>query len=504
VEPTRDVLSAEGIRKAFGGAKALADVDFSCRNGEVHALVGANGAGKSTLIKILTGVLPPDAGTIRIDDQIFGPGHRRLTPSAAKSLGIAAVYQEFTLMPDLTMAENIFLARLPRGRFGMVSTRSMNEDAAELLNSLGISLDPRTKVRLLSVAERQIVEVAKALAQKARLVLLDEPSAVLGGRTLEQLFAAVRGLRAHGVSIVYISHRLAEVFEIGERVTVLRDGHVVAAGPVAATNRDELIRAIVGRPVNEQYPRRAAEPGEVIVSVRGLNAVDGRLSNVSLDIRAGEILGIAGFVGSGRSRLLRCLFGVEKVISGAIQVVGGRPPSSAREAVKLRMALTPEDRRLQGLFLQKPLRFNLTIVVLRLLSRLGVISSRRESALCRDLVVRFSIKAPARDQRVDGLSGGNQQKVVLAKWLALHPRVLLMDEPTRGIDVGTKAEIYSLIRDLAEDGVAVVVVSSDTTELLGVSDRIVVMRNGTVVVELPVRQATEELVIEYATAPMVT
>ncbi len=488
------VLRLKDVSKSFSGVLALDRVSFDLRTGEVHALVGENGAGKSTLIKLIGGVHRPDRGTI----EVGGVEYPGLTPERSRALGISIVHQEFNLLPDLTVAENIFLGRQPRGRLGLISVRARRQAAAEILRRLGTDLDPERLVRHLTVGEQQIVEVAKALAAKTRVLVMDEPSAVLPDSDIERLFGVVEALRSEGTAVIYISHRLVEIFSIGHRVTVMKDGRTVTTREVAGTNRAELVNLMVGRPFSEQFPDRRADPGEVLLEVRGMT-VPGCIFDVDLEVRAGEIVGLAGLGGSGRTTLAKALVGLVPRSAGEIRFLGKPAPAGPAEAARRGIVLVPEDRKSVGLVMGRSVTFNVSLPSLRRLSRLGVLASSGEAALASEAVERFDIRPRRPHLAVDVLSGGNQQKVVLAKWLAADPRLIVLDEPTRGIDVGAKGEIYRLIENLSERGLGVVVISSELPELLGVCDRIVVMHEGRIAGELPGSAATEEKIMHLAT-----
>ena len=485
------VLEVEGLEKSFPGVKALSGVRFEVRAGEVHALLGENGAGKSTLIKIVSGVYRPDAGTIRID----GRETRFASPQEAQAAGIATVYQELLLFPDLTVAENIFLGHAPRSRWGGIDWRRMRARAAAILASLDIhELDPSAPVRSLSVANRQRVEIAKALSLNARVLILDEPTAALPEADVVRLFDTVRRLRARGVGVVYISHRMAEIFTLADRVTVLRDGQYVATRPVARTTEPELIAMMVGRTIDQLFPKGAATVGEPVLEVRDLVAPP-VVRGVSLIVRKGEIVGLAGLIGSGRSELAQAVFGITPRASGEIRLAG-RPAriASAGEAKRQGIAYVPEDRATQGLVRPMTVRENVSLAVLRRIAKHGFIDRGAEDRLARDAIRRFNIRAFGPEQVAGKLSGGNQQKVVLGKWLAAEPRLLIMDEPTRGIDVGAKAEIHKLMRELADAGLGVLMISSELPEILGMSDRILVMREGKIVAEFARGEADQETI----------
>ncbi|MFO1055681.1 MAG: sugar ABC transporter ATP-binding protein [Dongiaceae bacterium] len=487
---TEPVLRLEGIRKSFPGVQALKGVQFDVRAGEVHALLGENGAGKSTLIKIVSGVHQPDEGTLSLD----GKPVRFGSPLEAQRAGIATIYQELLLFPELTVAENIFMGHAPRGRLG-IDWGAMREKARQLLASLDIhDLDPGRVVGTLSVGNRQRVEIAKALSHKARILIMDEPTAALTEHDVERLFAIVRLLRERGVGIVYISHRLEEIFILADRVTVFRDGEYVATKPVAETSHDDLIQMMVGRRIEALFPKLPARIGEPVLELK--DVVRRPLTNgISLTLRAGEILGLAGLVGSGRSELAQVIFGITPADSGEIRL-GGRPVriGSPIAAKRLGIAYVPEDRGTQGLVRPMALRENVSLAVIEKLLRGPFIDRGAEARLAEDSVRKFNIRASGIGQIVNKLSGGNQQKVVLGKWLATEPKVLILDEPTRGIDVGAKAEIHRLMSELAQQGLAILMISSELTEVLGMSDRILVMREGRLAGEFPRAAASQEAI----------
>lgn len=492
---TTPIIELREISKQFPGVRALDRVSFAVREGEVHALLGENGAGKSTLIKILTGAYQPDSGEIllrgqpiRIPDTRYG-----------LALGIAAIYQELSLYPDLTVAENIFMGHQPGTRW-RVDWRRMEEQARAILHELDAGdLDVTQPVRGLSVGNQQRIEIAKALSQNARILIMDEPTAALTKHDVDRLFEIVRRLRERGVAIIYISHRLEEVFLLADRVTVLRDGQVVGETlDVSKTDQAELIRMMVGRTLDTLYPKEAVQPGDVALEVRDL--CYGRTTrNVSFTLRRGEIVGLAGLVGAGRSELAQVLFGITPAESGEIRIEGRAVRiANPRDAMTLGIAYVPEDRKNQGLLVQMNVRENATLAVLRQLLRRGFIDYDAEARLTQEYVDLLRIRTPSLLQRVGNLSGGNQQKVVVAKWLAAKPRVLILDEPTRGIDVGAKAEIHRLMSALAQQGLAILMISSELPEILGMSDRVLVMRQGEIVAELDRAHATQEAVIAAA------
>ena len=485
------VLRLESVSKAFPGVQALDRVDFEVRAGEVHALLGENGAGKSTLIKIVSGVYQPDAGSILID----GRAARFATPSEAQRAGIATIYQELLLFPELSVAENIFLGHAPRTAWGTIDWGAMRARAHELLASLEIrDLDVARPVGALSVGNRQRVEIAKALSQNARILIMDEPTAALSEADVLHLFRIVRLLRERGVGIVYISHRLEEVFELADRVTVLRDGQFVGTRQVDGCGPDELITMMVGRTIDNLFPKLPAAIGQPVLEARRLNGPP-LFHEVSMEVRAGEIVGLAGLVGSGRSELAQAIFGIQPAQSGELLLDGRAVRIGSPEAAKrLGIAYVPEDRGHQGLIRPMRLRENISLAVLRQVARGPFIDRRAETALAEKSIRQLSVRASGPEQVVAKLSGGNQQKVVLSKWLASAPRVLIMDEPTRGIDIGAKSEIHRLMSGLARAGLAILMISSELPEIMGMSDRILVMREGTIVAEFAREDATQEAI----------
>ena len=492
----RPLLQMRGISKAFPGVQALDDVSLEVARGEVVALVGENGAGKSTLIKILSGCYRADAGHIELDGQRLG----HCSPQRAQQLGISVIYQEFNLAPTLSVAENIFVGRQPRTRLGLVDFRAMAAEAQRVVDSLALPLDARRLVRTLSVAEQQMVEIAKAISFQARIIVMDEPTAVLTEHETATLFDLVRRLRGQGVSVVYISHRLAEIFEIADRVVVLRDGLRVGAMPVAEASVDQVVALMVGRELTEMFHKQPVAPGPPALDVRGLSRAASRVRDVSLTVRAGEIVSLAGLVGAGRTEIARAIFGVDRPDAAQI-AVGGRPVSirSPLDAIRSGMGFVTEDRKNQGLFLVLAVRENVASASLRDLSSCGFIRFADERRRVGKLIDQLRIRTPSQEQQAQFLSGGNQQKVVLARWLALRPKALLLDEPTRGIDVGAKAEIYALMGQLARHGVAILMISSELPEILGMSDRVLVVREGTIVADIPRADATQEAIMHRAT-----
>ena len=490
---TAPLLLMRGIHKRFPGVQALQNVDLDVDAGEVHVLLGENGAGKSTLMKVLCGQYVPDAGSITFAGQLISPE----SPLEAENQGLIMIHQELNLIPGLTVAENIFLGHEPT-RGGLIRDQVMRDVSSELLQRVQCRVDPDTPVSALSVAEQQLVEIARALREKARLLVMDEPTAALADSEIENLFGVIRDLCRNGVPVIYISHRMREIFSIGSRVTVMRDGLTVGTRAVADTDVGELIRLMVGRTIDEHIKKREVEIGMEILEVENLGR-RGDLAPTSLSICSGEILGVAGLMGSGRTELARAIFGADPVDSGTVRVCGRELPGNHPAAsIAAGLGFLTEDRKQQGLVLQLSVADNITLTSLDEFSRHGVLDLVAERERAGDLVETLHIRVASPDQEVGDLSGGNQQKVVLARWLAARCKVLLFDEPTRGIDVGAKAEIYELIGELVEQGVAVLLISSEMPELLGLSDRIAVMHDGAIEGVLPRAEATQERIMELA------
>ena len=489
----RVLLEMKGIGKTFPGVKALEGVNLSVREGQVHALLGENGAGKSTLIKILSGAYTRDEGEIMFD----GKRADIKAPADAEDLGISTIYQEFNLTPNMTIAENIFLGHLPT-KAGRVDWATVNRRSRELLDSLDVRLPVDTLTGGLSVAQQQMVEIAKALNRNTRILIMDEPSAVLGEKDIDNLFAVVRRLQATGIGIIYISHRLKEIFQLADEVTVLKDGRYIDTRQVADVTMDDLVRLMIGRDLEDVYPRRKADPGDVVLEVSHL-AQAHLTKDVSFQLRTGEIIGFAGITGSGRTEAARVIFGADRATAGEMTLFG-KPyrPRSPRDAINHGIALVTEDRKRQGLLLKLQVFFNTTVSGLDRLTRFGVLSLKDEMILVRKWIKDLRIKTPSPEFMVVNMSGGNQQKVVLARWLSLGIKVFILDEPTRGIDVGSKAEIYQIMTDLANQGAAIIMISSELPEVLGMSDRGMVMRDGRIVKELARADAAEEVVMHYA------
>ena len=492
---TSTLLQVNGLSKSYGGVQALSGVSLTMQPGEVHALMGENGAGKSTFIKCLSGALRADSGEIRLDASPLPLGDIR----AAEAAGIVALHQESTAYPHLNAVDNIFVGREPRRRGGLLDRPRMRRDAQALMAHLGERIDLSRPLEDLPLAQRQMVGMARALAHRSRLLILDEPTASLSARETQVLFRVIRQLQAEGVSILYISHRLEEVFALSSRVTVLRDGRLVDTRPTSEVSRDEVVRLMVGRELQVEEQRGEPSPGgKVLLDVRGLTRA-GQFEDVSFSLKAGEIVGLAGLVGAGRSEVATAIFGVERPTGGAVTIAGTPlPPGSVRAAAERGIALVPEDRQRQGLVLPLSVSANLLLAVQRSLSRVGFRSPRKEKEVVAALMRDLAVRAAGPNVAANTLSGGNQQKLALGKWLATAPRVLLLDEPTRGVDVGAKAEVYRLVRRLAGEGMATLLISSDLPEILALSDRILVMRQGRIAGELSRADATEESVLALA------
>lgn len=493
---TSPLLEMRGIVKSYPGVQALRGVDLTLHAGEALALLGDNGAGKSTLMRVLGGAAVPDAGEIRIDGQ---PVTIR-RPHDAEAAGIAVIYQEFNLVPALTVAENIHLGREP-SRCGFVSRREEHRHARQLFERLGVKIDPDARCRDLSIAQQQLVEIAKALAIRARILVMDEPSAALTVHEVERLFAIIRDLKQQGIGIIYISHRLEEIFAACDRVTVLRDGANAGDAPVKEVTRAGLIQRMVGRELKDEFPPRTRAPGKARLEVRGLSRGT-VVRDVSFEVRAGEILALTGLIGAGRTETARLIFGADQPDGGEIRL-DGRPLTlrTPRQAIRAGIGLLTEDRKHQGLVLLHSVRANYALPNLEWLSRFGFVEARRERESFGRLVESLRIRIPHQEQAARNLSGGNQQKVVLAKWLARNCEVLIFDEPTRGVDVGAKFEIYQLMNELVAQGKAIVMISSELPEVLGMADRILVMHEGRITGELPdARAATQEQIMELAVA----
>ena len=492
------LLKMRGIRKTFPGVVALDQVDFDLARGEVHILLGENGAGKSTLVKILSGAYAKDGGQIFFEGRLV----EIKSPRHAQKLGISIIYQEFNLVPHLSVGANVFLGNEPQIYPGVIDQKKIFREAARLLNELGICLDPHTAVRDLSVAQQQMVEVAKALSLQAKILIMDEPTSALTETEIQELFATIRRLKAKGVAVIYISHRLNELFAIGDRVTVLRDGKYIATHSIAEVSAAQLIRLMADREVPEYFPKQKAKLGEELLRVEALNRGK-QLRDISFSLRRGEVLGIAGLLGAGRTELARVIFGVDTIDSGRVFVKGQQVRiQSPADAIRLGIGFLTEDRKTQGLVMVLSLRENISLTSVEQLSRLGVMNVAAEKKLARRFIADLRIKATGLRQRVISLSGGNQQKVVLSKWLACESDILIFDEPTRGIDVGAKVEIYQLINRLTAQGRGIIMISSELPEILGMSDRILVMHQGRINGEFTSEEATQEKILSAALGQM--
>jgi L-arabinose transport system ATP-binding protein len=493
-------LAMREIGKAFGGVQALRGVSIDARAGEVLALVGENGAGKSTLLKVLSGAHLPDSGDVRIDGQPV----RFRSPRAAHAAGARVIYQEPEIIPHVSVAENIYLGELP-GRLHLFNRRQLLARARDDLARYGFAdaLAPTTIGERLSPAQRQLVEIMRALIGEVRVIAFDEPTSSLTNVEVDALFELIDRLRADGVAVLYVSHRLPEIFRIADRVTVLRDGAVVGTRQTASTSEDELVSMMVGRDLTGIFTRQAHEPGDVVLAVRGLSSRD--VEDISFEVRAGEVVGIAGLVGAGRSELAHAIIGSEPKTAGAVRINGRQVRiRSPKGALRAGIGFVPEERKAQALLMERTVRDNVSLAVLRRLSFAHVVRGRAERRLTSEFVNRLSVRTPTIEHIVGNLSGGNQQKVVLARGLALRPKVLILDEPTRGVDVGAKAEIYHLINDLAADGLAIVVISSELPEILALSDRVLVMKSGRITGELGRQEVSEERILALAMKDEVT
>ena len=489
------ILELRKISKSFSGVEVLHEVSFALRPGEVHALLGENGAGKSTLVKIITGVHHPDKGEILLNGEPVHFGDAR----DSRQAGIAAIYQELSLFPDLDVAENIFAGRQPVTRGGRVDWRKLYAEAGKLLESLGVQLDLRQKARTLSIAQQQMVEIARAFSINAQILIMDEPTSSLTLHEVDDLFRLVRRLREEGTAIIFISHRLEELFALADSVTVLRDGSYVDTRSMTDVTRDDLIRMMVGRAITNLFPKQEVRAGDVILKVENLSRA-GSFHDVSFELRRGEILGLAGLVGAGRTNVARAIFGVEPATGGRIQVEGRDVViTSPQQAIKLGLAYVPEDRQLHGLIPAMHITSNISLPMLYRYASNGWLRDKVERKFTYEAARQMEVRANNIWQLARELSGGNQQKVVLAKWLSTNPRILILDEPTRGIDVGTKAAVHGLMSKLAAEGMAILMISSELPEILGMSDRVIVMREGYMTGQFSRLEATQEKIISAAT-----
>lgn len=488
------VLKMEKIKKGFPGVQALDGVQFDLRKGEVHALLGENGSGKSTLIKVLAGIHEPDSGEITV----CGEKVKIKGVADSERLGISTVHQELVLVPEMTVAENMYMGREPLTKFGFVDFRQMNAQAAEVLNNFGSDISPTTKISSLSTAQQQVVEIAKALSNHSRIIIMDEPTASLTQGEVENLFITINQLRDEGFSIIYVSHRMEELFRLTDRITVLRDGVYVGTVETKATTEDELIKMMIGREL-EAHNKQYKETKDILLEVKGLSRGN-KLKDINMVLRRGEVLGISGIVGAGRTELARVLFGIDADYTGSISIEGKEITiKSPTDAIEQGVALIPESRKEQGLVLMQTVGFNLTISVLSDFFKFVGYNSNKENSLIDDYVKKLRIKVSSKDQYAGKLSGGNQQKIVLAKWLATNPQILILDEPTRGIDIGAKTEIYSLIDSLSSRGIGVIVISSELPEITRLCDTVYVMYQGKMAARLEGKDIDQEKIIRYAT-----
>ncbi len=488
------IIQMRDISKSFGGVHALKNVQLTIYPGEVHAILGENGAGKSTLIKTITGVHQPDSGEIELNGQVV----QFANPREAQQQGIAAIYQEPSLFPDLSIAENILVGRQPVSG-GRISWRQMNRIASDLLERLHVKLNPRTKARNLSVAQQQMVEIARALSVNAKVLIMDEPTSSLTSNEVEELFHITKNLRDEGTAVIFISHRLEELFALADRVTTLRDGEYVGTRTLANVTTDELIQMMVGRKLDDLFPKQDVERGEVVLEVENLSA-NGAFQDISFKLHAGEILGMSGLVGAGRTDVACSIFGVKPATAGRITVRGEQVTiANPQKAMALGISYVPEDRKNHGLVLPMPIGDNITLPVINEFATYGWLNRKKEKTTALEASKKLEVKAYGIEQKAQELSGGNQQKVVLAKWLNTNPRILILDEPTRGIDVGTKAAVHRLMSSLAAEGMAILMISSELPEILGMSDRILVMREGHITGEFERGEATQEKLMMAAT-----
>jgi len=489
------LLEVKQISKEFPGVKALDHVDLRLMPGEVRALVGENGAGKSTLIKIISGVYQPTEGELYLN----GTREDIIDPYSALQRGIVPVHQEINLEPYLSVAENIFIGRQPKNKMGLVDYKKMNEDATRWLSELGVVIDPDLPLGMASIAERQMIAIARAVSLDAKVLIFDEPTSSLTQKEIEHLFNVIKRLKEKQIGIIYISHRLEEIFQICDTITIMRDGVVVANEPLQKMNIDAIAKMMIGRDLKDMYIKTKAKIGRPVLEVKNLS-VKGILNDISFTLKAGEILGISGLVGAGRTELARALFGDLPVSSGQVIIDGKSIKAiNPRKAIKSGIGLIPEDRKDLGLVVELPVKNNISMTIFKLLSKFGIMNQKKEAKVASDYVNQLAIKTPSLEQRVKFLSGGNQQRVVIAKWLATNPKILIVDEPTRGIDVGAKAEIHKLLDDLANQGVAILMISSELPEIIAMSDRVLVIHQGRIKAELDSKRIKEEEIMRYAT-----
>lgn len=495
---TTPLVEMVGINKSFSGNQVLHNVQFNVEKGEIHALMGENGAGKSTLVKVLTGIHDRDAGEIRVNGQDVHFSN----PKQAEAKGIVVIHQELNIIPNLTVAQNMFLGKeIKYGRTGILNHKKMKNLTEESLQKLGVTnISPDDIAGELSVGKQQMIEIARALATNAELIIMDEPTAALTDREIESLFSVVNDLKKRGVSFVYISHRMEEIFQICDRITILRDGEFIGTENIQQTSFEKVVKMMVGRELGERYPTKTNQIGDVVLEVENLTSKDGTFKNVSFQVNAGEILGVAGLMGAGRTEVMETIFGYRKKESGTIKLDGktlknGHP----NDLIKAGIGFITEDRKMKGLVLDSSIRENIALANLKAISNKGIISNNRETQLVEELIKRLHVRTTGKNQEVKSLSGGNQQKVVIAKWLGIQPKVLILDEPTRGVDIGAKKEIYTIMNELTENGVAIIMVSSELPEVLGVSDRIMVLHEGNVTAFINRDEADQEKIMFAAT-----
>lgn len=489
------MIEMTGIDKAFSGNVVLKDVQFSLADGEIHALMGENGAGKSTLMKILTGIYGRDAGVIKVDGQEVD----FKSPKEAEAMGIAVIHQELNILPDLTVAENLFLGNEKTVGMGILKTKEMNREASRILKQLGLDVDVKTPAGQLSVGKQQIIEIAKAIETHAKVIIMDEPTAALTDREIKTLFKTIRKLQSQGVSFVYISHRMEEIFAICDRITILRDGQYIGVRVIKETNFDEIVKMMVGRELGDRFPERNASIGEVKLEVKGLTRND-YCQDINFQLRKGEVLALAGLMGAGRTEVAEALFGYRKMNKGEIFIDGQKVKiSNPIQAKKHGIGFVTEDRKSEGLVVDFSIKDNIMLTNLDKASKMSVINSKKESTFVNNLMKKLGVRSSGAMQTAKSLSGGNQQKVVIAKWLGDAPEILILDEPTRGVDIGAKKEIYQIINDLAEQGVAILMISSELPEVIGMADRVLVMHEGKITGEVSKEEMTQEKIMHYAT-----
>lgn len=489
------LLSLKEIKKSFGTVTALANGTIDLHSGSIHALAGENGAGKSTLVKIMAGLYTYDSGEFLVNDKkVYFK-----SVSESKKHGISVIYQEPTLFPDLTISENIFVGRQLKNSFGVINYAEMESQTRKLFSTLGVSINPKSLAKGLSIADQQLIEIAKALSFDAKILIMDEPTAALSGVEVERLFTVVRKLRDRGAAIMFISHRFEEIFDLCDRITVMRDGRYISTNDISAVTPDLIVREMVGRSIEQLFPKQITEIQDVVLSVKNISRL-GTFKNISFDVRAGEIVALAGLVGSGRTEVARAIFGIDPYEKGSVFLSDKRiPPNNPQLAIDLGIGFVPEDRRSQGLILELSVEKNISLTLRRLLTKFGFINPSLESQFAQKYSEQLEVKAGYQKLPASTLSGGNQQKVVLAKWLATHPKLLIIDEPTRGIDVGTKSEVHRLLSELAGKGMAILMISSELPEVLGMADRILVMNEGNITANLLRTEATSEKIMNAAT-----